>query len=173
MRCKIIILIAVFSGLILAFAFGQEQEQEAVQPAGPLLRTDLLNFDRPPLKKSLRNIFIPFHGGGPGISGGLKGEQERGPGGLGAPAGEEGLSAEQSAMASISSLPRIDLRYIGYVGNEEKLVGLIFREGEAIAVKQEDILPDGVRIIRVSKEEVEVELPGGENIKFSLEGEEK
>jgi len=169
MRCKMIITIGILSaGLMLAVSFSQEQN--GGPQTGKLLRTDLLNFDGPPLMKSLRNIFVPFQGGGQSvISGGPEGGADRRPG----VSGKEALSAGEAGVDSFPSLPRIDLRYIGYVGNEERLVALIFREGEAIAVKREDILPDGVKIIRISSEEVEVELPGGENIKFSLEGDEK
>lgn len=171
MRCKIIITIGLLAGCICVFSFSQEKKEK--KETGKLLHTELLQFDRPPLKKSIRNIFVPFQGrsrkrvpggqpGGPG-AGPESGEAQGGEGGPAGPAGE----------SPSSSLPRIDLKYIGYVGTEDRKVALIFRGGEALAVKSDEILPDGVKIIRISSEKVEVELPGGENIEFSLEGDEK
>lgn len=167
MHCKTVAAIGILAGCVLVFSFGQEKASGREKEK--LLHTELLKFERPPLKKSLRNIFTPFQGKGPDrIPGKKPGGSGRMPGDTGTQPGEEG---SHGAENSSSSLPRIDLKYIGYVGNEERKVALIFRGGEALAVIKEEILPDGVKIIRISSEEVEVELPGGENIKFSLEGE--
>lgn len=172
MRCKIIITIGLLAGCIWVFSFSQEKE--AKEQTGKILHTELLQFDRPPLKKSIRNIFVPFQGrsrdrvpgGQPGVPGaGSDADETR--------SGEGGGAVGPAGGSPSSSLPRIDLKYIGYVGTEDRKVALIFRGGEALAVKSDEILPDGVKIIRISSEKVEVELPGGENIEFSLEGDEK
>ena len=162
MRCRIFLFLGILAGCAGLFYSGQEKAAEP--ETGPLLRTDLLNFQRPPLEKSLRNIFIP-----------IRGEERTEPGKiLDSPEGisdvsDPGAVSEETGEAS--PLPRIDLNYIGYVGDENRKVALIIRGGEALAVKRGEILPDGVVIKRISSEEVEVELPGGETVKFFLEGE--
>jgi hypothetical protein len=169
---KILTVVVLLAGGLVLFSLGQEKASG--QETEKLLRIDLLDFERPSLKKSLRNIFIPFskreQGRRPGAESGPAGAGQRQgnrlPGEAETPSGPGATDAE-------SGLPRIDLRYIGYVGSEARKVALIFRGGEAMAVKRKDILPDGVKIVRITSEEVEVELPGGDNIRFSLEGEEK
>lgn len=163
MRCKILIFIGILA--LGGGVFSLTQEQDDHRKTEKLLRTDLLNFESAPLKESRRNIFIPS----PGDESFRGQEHTAGRPEISVLPGD--LESLEEERAGTSLLPRIDLRYIGYVGNKERKVALLLHGGEALAVQTEDILPDGVKIIRIAEEEIEVELPGGENVKFFLEGE--
>lgn len=69
--------------------------------------------------------------------------------------------------------PRINIRYIGYVGSPEKITALILFEGRAMAVEEGEGLRPGIQMGKVTAEQVEVIVSDSEKLVFSLEGEEE
>ncbi len=89
-------------------------------------------------------------------------------------AGKAGGAIEAAELAEPPA-PVLSVRFVGYSFNEasSRTVGLILVDGVARAVGEGDVLPDGLKIIRVSRDRIEVEKPGGEILTFSLEGDKR
>jgi multidrug efflux pump subunit AcrA (membrane-fusion protein) len=68
----------------------------------------------------------------------------------------------------------VNLRYIGYiesVKSPRRLTALIILEGQAIPVREGEVVSEGVKIGKISPQEIEVILPDSSTRTFSLEGE--
>jgi len=65
------------------------------------------------------------------------------------------------------------LRYIGYVKSGQKIIALIFFEGEALAVEESEMISAGIRVGKVTSEEIELIDASSQKWKYSLEGEEE
>lgn len=66
----------------------------------------------------------------------------------------------------------ISLRYIGYVQSRGHIIGLIILDGEALAVREGEVVSEGFRIGKITALEIEVIGPDGETRRFPLEGDE-
>jgi len=69
-----------------------------------------------------------------------------------------------------SSLP-VNIKYIGYVISEEKMVGLIVFEGNAWAVESGEVISEGVKIGKITAEEIEIVGSDSQKRRYYLEGE--
>ncbi len=68
----------------------------------------------------------------------------------------------------------INLRYIGfieYTKSSQKITALIILEGQPMAVVEGEVVFEGMRIGKISPQELEVIMPDSTTRKFSLEGE--
>jgi hypothetical protein len=65
----------------------------------------------------------------------------------------------------------INLHYIGFIVSARRLVALILLDGQALAVAEGEVVSEGVRIGKISVDEIEIVLPDSSTRKFSLEGE--
>ncbi len=158
--------------LVFSWTFGISAGPAAAQAAQnapeekegqSLIRMDLLRATRAEPAVTKRNIFSPQ-------------ASQRSPlpaaqGALSNPSslGQEQLQddAEEAPQALI-----IDLRYIGYVMSPRKMLGLIILEGQAMAVVEGEVISEGLRIGKITAQEIEIILPDSTTRTFSLEGEE-
>ncbi len=69
-----------------------------------------------------------------------------------------------------SSLP-VNIRYIGYVISADKMVALIVFEGNALAVESGEVISDGVKIGKITPEEMEIVGSDSQKRRYYLEGE--
>jgi len=156
--------------LFLAVLVCAETRQEAQEPTSrkvkgqtSLVRKDLLQPTQKQLSPPQRNIFTrqrisPSREG----SEYLGADQKLSPGGTPFQAGSENQNAEIS----------IDVKYIGYVYSEKKVIALIILSGETFAVESGDILEGGLHIGEITPDDIEVIGPDSESNKVKLEGEE-
>ncbi len=79
---------------------------------------------------------------------------------------EGGISAEPARPAF-----SVNLRYVGVIVSERRHIGLIILDGQALAVAEGEVVSEGVRIGKITAEEIEVILPDSSTRKFPLEGE--
>jgi hypothetical protein len=131
-----------------------------------LLRKDLLKTRKPDPAPPKRNIFAPRVGANraaPGPT--MLTPQPR----LDMPAGDDPEAADQAPAAPPVLV--INLRYIGFIVSPRRLVALVNFEGRAIAVVEGEVIGEGIRIGRVTREQIEVVLPDSSTRTFSLEGE--
>jgi hypothetical protein len=73
-------------------------------------------------------------------------------------------------LGASSSLP-VNIRYIGYVISDNKMVGLIVFEGNALAVERGELISDGVKIGKITTEEIEIVGSDSQKRRYYLEGE--
>lgn len=154
---------ALFWILLLAAAaasFGQ-----GAKPAPKrLLRMENLEPRNRPPAASQRDIFSPSRYAPADIpASGGRAEPGR-------PGGEED-AVEREAPP----VPALSLRFIGYSHNPglNRTVGLILLDGVARAVGEGDVMPNGLEIVRVTREQIEARKPDGETLTFSLEGDKR
>lgn len=69
-----------------------------------------------------------------------------------------------------SSLP-VNIRYIGYVISDDKMVALIVFEGNALAVERGEVISEGVKIGKITPEEIEIVGSDSQRRRYYLEGE--
>jgi hypothetical protein len=131
-----------------------------------LLRKDLLQVKKKDSAPPKRNIFAPR------TDFSRPGEAVR-PGGP-LPAMDFQAADELAATDETAEAPpvlAVNLRYIGFIGSPRRLVALVILEGQAIAVVEGDFVGEGIRIGKVSRQQIEVVLPDSSTRMFSLEGE--
>jgi hypothetical protein len=159
---------ALLLALGLSMNWGNSQpenktiEDKSVQR---LVRLDLLNLSKEETIPPKRNIFAPASSAarpavGAAAASGLAGAPFQ--------AEEEGSSLEQEQAPPTLT---IDLRYVGFVVSSDRFVALIILEGQAVAVAEGEVVAEGLRIGRITTEEIEVVLPDSSVRKYSLEGE--
>lgn len=165
-------LVILWTGFCLA-ANGEEIEANKVdqtakkisEDAGErnLIRKDLLSKRKEKLSPPRRNIFSP---------------QAVGTAQAESPPDETGISQkapfssrEDSERDSEETKP--DLKYLGYVKSGQRITALIFFEGEALAVVEDEMIRVGMRIGKVTSEEIELIGADSQKWKYSLEGEEE
>ena len=129
-----------------------------------LVKKDLLSIKITKLKLQERNIFKPDKRRNPSVMAGDVGPLQGIP--------KEELPTEIIDKKKAAS-DLISLRYIGYVGSLEKTVALVIFENQAIAVKKGDMVLDVIKVLNITREEIE--FAGRDSItrKVSLEGEER
>jgi len=64
----------------------------------------------------------------------------------------------------------LSLRYIGYVHSSQKTIALILLNGLALTVEEGDYLDSGIKVGKITAEEIVLIGPDGESSRFSLEG---
>ncbi len=75
-----------------------------------------------------------------------------------------------SKYEASSSLP-LNIRYIGYVISDDKMVGLIVFGGDALAVERGEVISEGVKIGKITPEEIEIIGSDSQKRRYYLEGE--
>jgi Tfp pilus assembly protein PilP len=150
--------------LVCAEARQQAQEQDLPKVKGQtgLVRKDLLEPTRKQLLPPQRNIFtrqriIPS-GEGPGFFG-TEGEPQRG--------GTPTQSGSKNENTEIS----INVKYIGYVNSEQRVIALIIFGAETYAVESGDLLEGGINIGEITPDDIEIIGPDSEPNRVKLEGE--
>jgi Tfp pilus assembly protein PilP len=163
-------LVVLLSANLWVTAKGEKSElQEVVKKnskdaAGKsLIRKDLLFEKREKLSPPRRNIFSPLAEG--------QVQAETLPQEVGISQKGSSPSREDSEVYSDGAKP--DLRYIGYVKSGQKIIALIFFEGEALAVEESEMISAGLRVGKVTSEEIELIDASSQKWKYSLEGEEE
>jgi len=161
---------AVIFFLSIGLFAARDKTPAELQPAGAkemksLVRKDLLQLKLQEAAPPKRNIFAPRPAAGrPGDTG-----QRIGP----VPPLNVGADNPEGEEQAVEAPPimSVNLRYIGFISSPHRLVALIIFEGRAIAVSEGDVVGEGIRIGRVTREQVEVLLPDSSTRTFSLEGE--
>jgi hypothetical protein len=165
-------LLAEFAALLLTLGpsmnWGHSQpenmtiEDKSVQR---LVRLDLLNLSREETSPPKRNIFTPAS------------SAARTPAADVAAAGlsEDPFQAEQGGTPAVQAQGpptlTVNLRYVGFVVSSDRCVALIILEGQAVAVTEGEVVAEGLRVGKITTEEIEVVLPDSSVRKYSLEGE--
>ena len=143
----------------------QEKKQEMSQEKSEiksLIRKDLLLRERKKLVPPKRNIFSPGTMPIEGTGVEARDQRERLP----------GLTAEPEAKTEREmAISSFDLKYIGYVTSDQKIVGLIIFRGEPLAVEQGDLIAEGVEVGKITTAEIEIVGPDSKQRKYSLEEE--
>lgn len=162
-------LVILWAGLCLA-ARGEEVEVKQASKkisenasGRNLIRKNLLFEEKEKLSPPRRNIFSPQ-----AVS---MSQPESPPEEVGASQKAPPPSTEDSGEFSEGTKP--DLRYLGYVKSGQKITALIFFEGEALAVVEDEMIREGIRIGKVTSEEIELIGADSQKWKYSLEGEEE
>ena len=162
-------LVVLWIGLCLAARGVEVEVEQAAKKISEtavgrnLIRKDLLFEKKEKLSPPRRNIFSPQ-----AVS---VAQAESPPDEVGASQGIPSPSSEVPAEYSEGARP--DLRYIGYVKSGRKITALIFFEGEALAVAEDEMIKAGMKIGKVTSEEIELIGTDSQKWKYSLEGEEE
>jgi hypothetical protein len=165
-------LLSEFAALLLAvglsvhWAFSQAEKKTAEDKSVQrLVRADLLNSLKGETSPPKRNIFAPAS------------SSARPPVGAVPAAGLPGapFQAEQGGTPVNQEQPPptlpVNLRYVGFVVSSDRFVALIILEGQAVAVVEGEVVAEGLRIGKITTEEIEIILPDSSVRKYSLEGE--
>jgi len=127
-----------------------------------LIRKELLLKERKKLEPPRRIIFSPRSSGLPESQADAFRIGQNSP---------ESSPETPTTLSENRSLAPSNIRYIGYIHSEDKIVGLIIFEGNALAVEQGEMISAGVKIGKITLEEIEIIGPDSEIRKYSLEGE--
>ncbi len=133
-----------------------------------LIRMDLLRLSQGESRPFRRNIFAPGPAYGAPSPPGVPVSQfssER----------QESQDVQQQGEAVrtevVTPAFNVNLRYVGFIVSARRLVALIILEGQALAVAEGEVVSEGIRIGKISVDEIEVVLPDSSTRKFPLEGE--
>jgi hypothetical protein len=138
----------------------------AAKEVKSLLRKDLLQVKKQDAAPPMRSIFAPRAGSIRPGDVALPGKP--------LPAMDFQAADESAATDETAEAPpvmTINLRYIGFIKSPRRLVALVIFEGRAIAVVEGDVVGEGIRIGKVTRQQIEVVLPDSSTRTFSLEGE--
>jgi len=141
-------------------------KKAAAKEVKSLLRKDLLQIRKQDAAPPLRNIFAPRAGSSRPGDGALPGRPLPA---MDFQAADESAEADETAEAP--PVITVDLRYIGFIESPRRLVALVIFEGRAVAVVEGDVVGEGIRIGKVTRQQIEVVLPDSSTRTFSLEGE--
>ena len=135
----------------------QEKETEKKQIRS-LIRKELLQKEKQRLGPSRRNVFSLLTPG--------RVEPQRAPVNL-------ELNPQRVERIPSGEAPGTPLliRYIGHIKSDSKITGLIIFEGSALAVLKEEMIGEGVKVVEVTPEYIEVVGPDSVRRKYTLEGE--
>jgi hypothetical protein len=125
-----------------------------------LIRKDLLMREKIELGNPVRNIFT--------LRRSVRREIQRNTVEL--PQSQQQNSSLPNKSGAFSSLP-VNIRYIGYVISDNKMVALIVFEGNALAVERGELISDGVEIGKITTEEIEIVGSNSQKRRYYLEGE--
>jgi hypothetical protein len=153
----------LFFSIGLSVWAGEEKLQKKGLETGgekSLIRKDLLLREKIELESPVRNIFTLRRSAGRTI--------ERNP--VKPQQNQQQNSTLPNKYEASSSLP-VNIRYIGYVISDEKMVGLIVFEGNALAVERGEVISEGVKIGKITTEEIEIVGSDSQKRRYYLEGE--
>jgi hypothetical protein len=161
-------IIAAFFILFLSIGLCLWAGEQKVQKKGlemggekSLIRKDLLLREKTELGNPVRNIFALRRSTSRGVQRdpvNVRQSQQQNP------------TSSNKYMASSSSLA-LNIRYIGYVVSDDKMVGLIVFEGNALAVESGELVSEGVQIGKITTEEIEIVGSDSQKRRYYLEGE--
>ncbi len=149
----------LFLSIGLSIWAGEEKLQKKALEKG-LIRKDLLLREKMELGNPVRNIFTLRRSVSREIERNLvklRQNQQQNP----------TLPGKYEAS---SSLP-LNVRYIGYVISDDKMVALIVFEGDALAVEKGEVISEGVKIGEITPEEIEIIGSDSQKRRYYLEGE--
>ena len=153
----------LFLSIGLCIWAGEEKLQNKVLEKGgekSLIRKDLLLREKIELGNPARNIFTLRRSAGRTIERNpVKPQQNR----------QRNPTVPYTHEAS-SSLA-VNIRYIGYVISDDKMVALIVFEGDALAVERGEVISEGVEIGKITTEEIEIIGSDSQRRRYYLEGE--
>ncbi len=145
-----------------AYQEGENQKAQKNRESKSLIRKDLLETSSRQLLPPRRDIFTRQSPGSigeglefPGVN--RLHPPERDP--------SKTNSSDESEGASL------DLKYIGYVNSEQRVVALILFIGEVYAVESGDMLDGGISIGEITPDDIEIIRPDFQSSKVKLEGE--
>jgi hypothetical protein len=149
----------LFLSIGLSIWAGEEKLQKKGLEKG-LIRKDLLLREKMELGNPVRNIFA--------LGRSVSREIERNPVKL--RQNQQQNPTLPGKYEASSSLP-LNVRYIGYVISDDKMVALIVFEGEALAVESGEVISEGVKIGKITPEEIEIVGSDSQKRRYVLEGE--
>ncbi|MFZ2053204.1 MAG: hypothetical protein WAU81_03305 [Candidatus Aminicenantales bacterium] len=165
--------LAVAAVLVLAVGScpAQTRNRPPAKPSPPeernsLLRMDLLQLRQGGMAPAQRNIFAPQARTSRPMGILPQGDQQAAPDDQAADMSV--LSAREAAVPPVMS---VDLRYIGFIESSRLMIALVVFEGRAVAVVEGEVVSEGIRIGKITREQVEVILPDSSARAFPLEGE--
>ncbi len=156
---------ALFVVLLLSFGLAlwagaqtpQEKETEKKQIKS-LIRKELLQKGKQKLGPSRRNVFS------------LRMPSRVDPGKAPVNFEPNPQRVERIPSKEAPGMPLL-IRYIGHIKSDSKITGLIIFEGSALAVVNEEMIGEGVKIVEITPEYIEVIGPDSVRRKYTLEGE--
>lgn len=160
---KSLIPLFVFIGIVLFFMDGLPQNDSTLKAGKNLIRKDLLFKGEEELSLPLRNIFSPASALRAQV-GTVLVEEKR----TQKPGNEHGAQTNEKREPV---RPSLNVRYLGYVRSEERIVALILFRGMAFAVEEGELLEEQVEVKEVTAEEIILTLGGFKPFKFAIEGE--
>ncbi len=149
----------LFLSIGLSIWAGEEKLQKKALEKG-LIRKDLLLREKMELGNPVRNIFT--------LRRSVSREIERNPVKL--RQNQQQNPTLPGKYEASSSLP-LNIRYIGYVISDAKMVALIVFEGDALAVEKGEVISEGVKIGKITPEEIEIIGSDSQKRRYYLEGE--
>lgn len=155
-------LILFLSMGLSVWAGGEKLQVKGIEKGGgrSLIRKDLLLRKKIELGNPVRNIFT--------LRRSARREIQRSPVEL--QQNQRQNSNLANKVEASSSLP-VNIRYIGYVISDNKMVALIVFEGNALAVERGELISDGVKIGKITTEEIEIVGSDSQKRRYYLEGE--
>jgi hypothetical protein len=155
----------LFGVLLLSFGLAlwagaqtpQEKETEKKQIKS-LIRKELLQKEKQKLGPSRRNVFS------------LRTPGRVDPGKAPVNFEPNPQRVERMPSGEAPGMPLL-IRYIGHIKSDSKITGLIIFEGSALAVVKEEMIGEGVKIVEITPEYIEVIGPDSVRRKYTLEGE--
>jgi len=160
---KSLISLFILTGIILFIRNGLTQDDIPDKEMKNLIRKDLLFKGEEELDLPIRNIFSPVTSRRAQIGTAVV-EEERND----IPEEEPPEKIEEKKEPA---RPSLNVRYIGYVRSDEKIVALILFRGQAFAVEKGELLEEKIEVKEVTVEEVALILGGFKPFKFAIEGE--
>jgi hypothetical protein len=128
-----------------------------------LIRMDLLKAQREEIGAPKRNIFSP-----------QSSSRNVPVPTSGTPQGSLGVEEQGQTQGDEAQTPpvlNINLRYIGFIKSPRKMIGLIILEGQVMAVAEGEVVSEGIKIGKISSQDIDIIMPDSTTRKFSLEGE--
>jgi hypothetical protein len=149
----------LFLSIGLSIWAGEEKLQKKALEKG-LIRKDLLLREKMELGNPVRNIFT--------LRRSVSREIERNPVKL--RQNQQQNPTLPGKYEASSSLP-LNVRYIGYVISDDKMVALIVFEGDALAVEKGEVISEGVKVGKITPGEIEIIGSDSQKRRYYLEGE--
>ncbi|MBN2245810.1 MAG: hypothetical protein JW755_08185 [Candidatus Aminicenantes bacterium] len=142
---------------------GLPQNDISLKAKKNLIRRDLLFKSEEKLSLPLRNIFSPVHFRRTQVGTAVV-EEERNQ-------IPENKQPDQVNEKKEPVRPALNVRYLGYVRSDERIVALILFRGTAFAVEAGELLEEQLEVKEVTDKEIILTLGGFKPIKFAIEGE--
>ena len=163
--------LGVVASLVLGLAAAWPQTPPQAKPLSSerkpsLIRMDLLRLPQEDMTPPLRNIFAPGTRTSRPAESAFQESQML-------PQDEQAGKTAVSALDGSMSPPvmTVNLRYIGFIESPQRIIALVVFGGQAMAVVEGEVVGEGIRIGRITRDEVEVVLPDSSTRLFSFEGE--